>query len=63
MKCIYCRGKTTVIETAKIGAIVLRRRRCHDCLKIFPTEETCIVHHTDLLRKLYKIRKGELEIE
>ena len=63
MKCIYCRGKTTVTETAKMGVIVLRKRRCEKCREVFYTEESCIVYHTDLLQKFSNVRRGEVEIE
>lgn len=58
MTCLYCGGKTKVIDCATSPEEVIRRRKCLECGKVFYTAERDIsLNEGPKLLQEYKIKK------
>lgn len=63
MKCINCDGKATVTDSIEINGVVFRRRKCQICNRVFYTEESTDIRHKELMKRFWKVRRGEEEAE
>jgi transcriptional regulator NrdR family protein len=59
MTCLYCGGKTKVIDTGRSTEEVIRRRKCLECGKLFFTAERDISYNEG--RRLLEEYKGKFE--
>ena len=59
MKCLDCEGKARVTVSVELDGVVFRRRKCALCGKIFYTEESTAIRHTELREKFWKVCRGE----